>query len=239
MLRSIESYRFNDISVELQVTSETFTTGATEEIALHMTDRTKRWELGSASVALDVYYSTEDGYETERMTTSTISDDLSQLTDLVEVRRLPLSIPSEVPNTIGGTDVAARITFESERATVDREAFLPVEPCPQFRGVLASLIDLGFVLENSECRADRSSGDRNFVQVLTFAPRNASVQGNFEAVDLFVRTGEESTTVAADVDSAKDSYAMPGDDARITLSTANPERIRPRIERLIESASSA
>lgn len=239
MLRPIGSYHLGDILIELKVTIETFTAGRTEEIIVHMTDRKKQWEVRSASIALDVYYRTPERFETERVSTYAILDDLSPLTDFVEVGRISLPIPGEVPSTIGGTDVAARVTFESERATVDEEEFLSIEPCKRFRGVLASMIDLGFVLENSECRADRAAGGPNFAQVLTFAPRNSRFRGDVGTVDLFVQKDEKSTIVAADADSATDRYAMPSGDARITLSATNTERIRPRIERLVERASSA
>lgn len=240
MSHPVGEYRFDDVAIELSVESGILSAGDDGDVAVRLTDTTGEWTVDRIGLDLYVHYRTEDGYARENVSQSSISDSLSTLTGLTELRRIPISVPHETPATIGSADVSAEITLDSPQATAEYEEFLTVGPLPEFQMVLQSMLGLGFSLENSECRAAGALDGPSFIQVLTFTPRAGPFAEAVDEVDLFVRTGERTVTVFLDDTPGGDRYTVPrSDESTAVLSDPDAEQTREEIAELLDRNLSA
>lgn len=205
MNNSLVTHAVGDGTVEFLVPTFKQMVGENTTAEVRFTgDRSRALE--EVTVAFETHYRTDDGFETVTIDRTTLATDLFIESGLAGTRRVPLSIPYDVPNTHGSCDVLAHLELESERVG---EEYLSVEPTEQFQAALQGLVDLGFVLRRAECRVDDRPGGQPFVQQFDFEPRDGPLEGDLDVLELFVEDAPGETTLHAAVDRDGDLNPVP------------------------------
>lgn len=235
MEKVLGSHDVEGATVEVVVPSRTIAVGETVEIESTLTDTSGANNVDAVSMALQTWYRTIDGYQEVTIDRFTLAENLSIKSGLTRTQTTPITVPYETPCTIGSVDVRAVLEFTTGLDTVEHETYLEIEPTDRFETAFDATIDLGFVLRNVECLADRSADDRSYVQRFEFQPKSGPFRERLDQIDLFARTGEAEVTLFAAVDRTDGSDVVPADDAaKVVVRSSDYEQVRNKIQSFIK-----
>lgn len=232
-MKRIVSYEHGESTVEVRL-PKILTAGETEVSEVRLTGTGTDLEVEEVSLAFEPRYRTEDGVRGTTIERFTLASDLSSGAGLDDTRKTQIPVPEVVPGTYGSINVLGKVKFVTDRRTVEREAFLDVEPTERDRAVFDAVIDYGFALRDVECRVDESSGGRPFIQTFDFRPANPGLNERLERLELFIRTNRDESTLTVAIDREGLSPVPRSDESKTVVRSTDLERVERQVRSLVE-----
>lgn len=231
MTEAIVRHDTEDATVEVNLPTRVLPAGEDVEFDVHLTTKSDTYRVAKTTLAFETRYRTPDGYREFTAHEQVLAEGLSADGRLTETRTRTVSVPHELPCTIGSIDVWTEVRLETSRDAFEYDAQIQLPLIAPVRAIIRSMVDLGFVLRDAECILDRSSNGCPFLQRIEFRPTGDAMRDDVETVDVFVRPGEDETKLFGVTDRDSDDLTSVArtNEFEMTVGDGESGRVRDRL----------